>query len=276
MAAAEPPVEDGIREYPLDSWKAFLYHAVDKLTKAPAYIYRGQANWQWQTTSTLDRLEQRFPKRKNLSDEVPQWFDVRPLNDEEHLRAFRRAIRGRRGRNPSELNEDGYWAMGQHYGLATRLLDWTRSPFFALFFAFEEERIRDGDKYVAPTHRAVLALSTSVWPQSEPDSNDTVRFISPAEDENLRLISQGGILVRLPRKKSLEECVREDFKDQTRRPVLTKFRIPNGDGQDRHDCLIALSKMGINRMTLFPDIGGAADYVNSLWEPGHEELMPYL
>ena len=29
-------------------------------------------------------------------------------------------------------------------------------------------------------------------------------------------------------------------------------------------------------MTLFPDIDGAARYVNSLWEPGHEDLSAYI
>jgi hypothetical protein len=37
-----------------------------------------------------------------------------------------------------------------------------------------------------------------------------------------------------------------------------------------------LNKMGINHMTLFPDIGGAARHVNSLWQPGHEDSIEHV
>jgi len=105
---------------------------------APAFVYRGQANYDWPLRSSLNRLQQRFPNRKNMTGQPP-CFSCPPLTDKQHLDAFKRALRGRRGQNPKSLNDDGYWALGQHHGLATPLPDFTRSPFVALFFAFEEE-----------------------------------------------------------------------------------------------------------------------------------------
>src|SRR5262245_1836278 len=137
----KPLVDKGIAEYKLKSWLDFFPLCNDLFSTAPAFVFRGQANYSWPLRSTLDRLQARFPRRKNLSGGIPSFFDSSPLTEREHLDAFKRAVRARRGVNPPRLNDDEYWALGQHHGLATTLIDFTRSPFVALFFAFEEEQI---------------------------------------------------------------------------------------------------------------------------------------
>lgn len=268
-----PEIADGVQEYHLDSWRDFFQLTTDIFARTSAHIYRGQANWEWKITSRLDRLEKKNPRRKNLSGSVPEFFDVPPFTERQHLDAFRRAIRGRRGPNPAQLDEDACWALGQHYGLATPLLDWTRSPFMALFFAFDEERLPQDDRYMEPGFRAVFALSTSVFEHSGGEPEDVLRFLSPLADDNFRLVSQAALFVRLPRRTDLEAYVRKQFKGDRLRSILAKFRIPN---HDRNECLVALGKMGINHMTLFPDISGAARHVNSLWQPGHEDSIAYV
>ncbi|MDD5265713.1 MAG: FRG domain-containing protein [Methylococcales bacterium] len=60
---------------------------------------------------------------------------------EEHYVNFISSLRGRfneqydAGREKNEM-----WALGQHYGLSTPMLDWTASPWLALYFAFREKR----------------------------------------------------------------------------------------------------------------------------------------
>jgi hypothetical protein len=79
----------------------------------------------------------------------------------------------------------------------------------------------------------------------------------------------------MPRETDLENYVKENFRDHNRdfQSTFTKIKIPN---EDRDGCLVALNKMNINYMTLFPDIDGAAKHVNSLWRPGHEDSIAYV
>lgn len=115
----ESPTQNGVKEICLDSWHDFFQLTTDLFAKGPAYIYRGQTNYEWPLVSSLDRLESRYPKRTYLGGGGRDHLDGPPFTEEEHLNAFKRGIRGRRGLNPPPLTEDDCWALAQHHGLAT-------------------------------------------------------------------------------------------------------------------------------------------------------------
>lgn len=271
----EGPVENGIRVIELSSWRDMIGLVDSHFSKAPAYLYRGQANYEWPLTSSLDRLRKSYPKRKNLTDGgVPEYFGSPPLTVDQQLDAFKRAIRGKRGQNPKDLDEDELWAIGQHHGLATPLLDMARSPFAALYFAFKEEHIVIDDRVAEPEFRGVYALSSStILDPPKTPAGIQPKLVSPDSHDNHRMVGQTGLFVKLPEDKGLDVCVRLCFDGESRYATLTKISIPN---RERHECLIALNKMNINEMTLFPDMDGAARHVNSLWQPGHEDSIAYV
>jgi len=270
-------IERGIQIIHMDSWREFVDFIETTHSNHPAYVYRGQANAQWTLESTLDRLESRFSKHPNYSGDIPNEFNCPPASRDEHLRAFRQVVCGKRGNNPTRLTEDEWWILGQHHGLATPMLDWTLSPFAALFFAFEQEHVREDSALIKPDHRAVYALSSSCV--NEDTGNKELRPIIPDTETSHRTRNQLGVLVKMPPHCDLEEYIAEQFecdnqKDSSAaRAILQKIVIPN---KSRKDCLKLLNKMNINRASLFPDIDGAAQYINAMWELDFDTSFGFL
>lgn len=257
-----PATADGISSFRLSSWSKFSQFLDTQVFQSAAaaggnYIWRGQRDARWSLSSSLDRLFETLGILK---------ADSRTLEERsrEHLEAFRYASRGRRGqmsRGPS-LSENEWWALGQHYGLATPLLDWTRSPYAAAYFAFEE---RDGRKrasrvvYGLDQHAVLLKNSELAnGPSYEAGRLPVVDFIDSLSDENPRLVSQGGLFTRAPIGTPIEQWVARAFEGSSS-PVLVKIEIPN---RERSDCLRSLSRMNINHLSLFPDLSGASRSTN--------------
>ena len=190
-------IESGVCETALDSWEEFL-PLVAKL-RDNALVYRGQADSRWKIESTLDRLEARFPITPNTTGSAPKYFKCPPVQRNVHLEAFKEAVRGKRGNNPGDLSENEWWALAQHHGLATPLLDWTYSPFVALFFAFEEARFigNNGAAY-EPDRRAVHVVPFHLIGDNATADNPAPDLFSPRREITHRLSSQCGVLMKMP------------------------------------------------------------------------------
>ncbi|TFF34014.1 FRG domain-containing protein [Mucilaginibacter psychrotolerans] len=106
------------------NWEEAKLNLVKKLLASSgkssihSFLFRGQANSTWKLLSSFDRMERDKSKYdillKNFQ-EICQTYNYKdelfPRQDTELIAAY-----------------------AQHYGLPTRLLDWTTSPYFAAFF----------------------------------------------------------------------------------------------------------------------------------------------
>lgn len=236
---------DGIYTYRLNEWRDFS-NLLDELEttfgREFRYVWRGQRRDDWSLSSTLDRLFAKVGAQN--PEEVAQ----------DHLRTFQYGARGRRGPNPAQLSDDAWWTIGQHYGLATPLLDWTRSPFAAAYFAFELDA-------PDPTpYRVVYGLNELAVRRAyeELENKAALTFVDPLIDDNPRLVSQGGIFTRGPIGVSVEQWVTKVF-EGTFASVLVRIEIPN---TDRIRCLRSLHRMNLNHLSLFPDLLGASVSAN--------------
>jgi len=227
----------------LKSWRDF-HDVVQRTLASDSYVFRGQRRSDWALESSLARLFKDTEK------------DVSSLT-EHHLDSFKLASRGRRGANPPQLlSEDDWWALGQHHGLATPLLDWTLSPYVALFFAFADasdyEQTKFCSVFVANKKRieaknAELVANDEKFPQK-------FEFFQPYSDDNSRLVAQSGLFSRVPIGIDIEGWITKYIDPKSPSITLLKILIPCSD---RKECLKALHVMNLNHATLFPDLYGA-------------------
>lgn len=259
MAPRDGTTPDGRVTLRLVSWSRYFDLLETEVFRSQTlkhrYIWRGQRRADWSLSSSLDRL---FEKLDLLTAGPPVLDKLSAV----HLEAFQYAARGRRGSNPATLSENDWWALGQHFGLATPLLDWTRSPFAAAYFAFEElasdsteVRVVYGLDQDAVRQKSEELLDGPSLEQGRPP---VVEFIDPMTDENQRLVSQGGLFTRAPIGTPIEQWVARVFENSSD-AILLRIEIPNSD---RLPCLRALSRMNISHLSLFPDLSGSSRSTN--------------
>src|SRR5690242_19340623 len=114
-------------------WRTFVTRELAGYSNLPPerhkqLIFRGHANAKWKLRATLDR-QRTFASPEERDDYARRL-----------LRAFRAEVRGLAVPfDTRALTEDEWEMLARHHGVPTTILDWTRSPFAAAYFALAEE-----------------------------------------------------------------------------------------------------------------------------------------
>jgi hypothetical protein len=246
---------DGILFVTLGSWRAFDVFIHDGGFRASDYIWRGQAK-DWPLLPELWR----DPKRYSACGyDHPNSLDV-------HLGDFKTAFRELRQeirlREPKD--DDLWWALGRHHGLATPLLDWTESPLCAAFFAFvEEDGCCDHTRMVYALYRECTKPAASAIGASDErppkGTGGMGHIVCPPRDDIPRLSAQHGLFTYFPAGFRIDAWLHAWPASAAERTMLFKIRVPD---VERFDFLRHLESSGISSRTMYPDLDGAAEYCN--------------
>ncbi len=159
-------------------------------------------------------------------------------------------------------NEFESLAFAQHYGLATRLLDWTNNPMVALFFAVEAQGDIDGAVF-CHFRWEHIDIEEAIW-----DHVRTVAIYEPRPFDR-RILAQSGVFTYHP----------DPTQPLEAKPIIDEAKcfIPETDKYvpDGLDLVVIrvsaemkpilqrqLSEIGMSRKTLFPDLEGLSEFIN--------------
>lgn len=246
---SDPPpaeVDAMIPDVVFTSWDEFKSTFCNHLFRGEAfrrgrYLFRGHSDPNWALSSTFDRMfaDQPRPKRLQLAEGL--------------LAFFKKGVEGIT--LPAEVRGDDsqLMALGQHFGLPTRLLDWTESPYIAAFFAYNNSALWGArDQQIAIW---TLDSTNPIW-----SSHFGVEIVEVSSFGNDRIRNQSGkfTMSKTPFA-TLEEYVAAHGDigmggDGVDVP-LRKFLLPAADATR---ALADLDAMGIHHGTVYPEIEGAA------------------
>ncbi|WP_395404736.1 FRG domain-containing protein [Pseudoduganella sp. UC29_106] len=242
-----------MEEISVSSWSELM----GLTARLDGWAFRGQMDARWPLLTSLERY---------LSAYLPDRSSWR-LREERAIRIFRRKAHNYLS-DPSVLDNDlRCLALMQHHGAPTRLLDFTKSPFVAVFFAMEQSNC-DAAVYALNTPRLFTAAPRD-FPDMDRDAIDprtqgnferyfqpntnAVLWVGEPTEMDRRLVAQSGTLV-VPGilGRPLDEILQE-YGDSD--ALLKKIVLPRSM---RDEAMKALYRMNITNATLFPDLDGLA------------------
>jgi len=230
------------------------------------YIFRGQADSSWGLQSSLERLLGSL------------WSVDQARNFEDYaLKSFKSKYRIYCGQEHKPESKLSWLSAMQHYGAPTRLIDFTTSPYIALYFALEAYNPRAGNSFSLfyLDYSALMDQSLAYIGTRDKKFNETrlsmnerqdeifenvidrytydVAWVSESVESNARIDRQfGTFLISGSLEKRIEEILSLDLYSKV---DMVKMIIP----PDLYEgVFVALRKMGINSKTMYGDLAGLA------------------
>jgi hypothetical protein len=240
------------------------------------YIFRGQSNADWGLVSTLERLL------------GPNWNAENARKFEDHsIDIFQSKYHIYCGTEHVPKSKLAWLSVMQHYGVPTRLIDFSESPYIALYFAMESYTPRQGsdlaiyamnytammdeslrhiaskDKMFTETRHTLKGRQDAVFEDVVDRYSYDIAWITEPDQLNARIDRQcGTFLVSGNLNATTDQIIKSPSYDGCE---VIKFTIP---GNLYENIYVALRKMNINSKVIYGDLSGLARSIKM-------HLLPY-
>lgn len=212
-------------------FKEYIHHIRDfneiVLAHGPGYIYRGVQD------AEMHKLIPQIGRYQYSDDE--SMFDA----EEKAFRIFK--LESRQYLGDIQKSDWELLAIAQHYGVPTRLLDWTRSPLVALYFAVEDEYVNDGAVYYFEAETFI----------------NTDNYLDPFKVEEPGAVLPPAVTSRIAAQEGMFTISPDP---------RTEFPLDSGgiieiDGNAKIELKKALYRFGISQRSLFPGLEGLGNFI---------------
>lgn len=203
-------------------------------------LYRGQSN----DYSLLPSIARNNPNKNTTDLEIEMLDELKRRSQNIQLYS---------------LKDDWDWLVyAQHFGMKTRLLDWTSNPLTALWFACKNDYQSDQDSFVYIFSARKSSLLNREEDKS-PFRPTSTKILRPPQNNN-RVISQAGWFTAHHYSTKDQKFVGLEKNSRYKDHIL-KILVPS---LVKQKILIQLNNFGVNHSSMFPDFEGICRQLN--WE----------
>lgn len=229
-----------MEEYLVKSLDDIVGTKLYKETKLAARIFRGQANYDWDVLPGLYRSWNKNGPERNAKD--------RHTLEQHRIASFiaraEQYVKNWRGSFFRDL------ILAQHYGMPTRLLDWSTNPLVAAYFAVADYTdTRDGAIIIGDASNSFLPMHTN---NKQGEHYPRFAILEPPTLDH-RILAQQSVftIATFDNDADYFECLSK--KELPSHSFVKKLRIPGSAKPTLHG---QLRQYGITPELLFPGIEG--------------------